>query len=647
MRTALRCVLLALSALLAADVSGCGRDAAPSDPEAEAQRERLRYVEEHYRKREVRIPMRDGVTLFTAIYTPRDPKGPSPILMQRTPYSVKPYGEDKFPERGLGPSEAFVREGFIFVAQDVRGRFMSEGEFVNVRPHRAGKAAGEVDESTDTWDTIAWLLANVEGHNGRVGQLGVSYPGFYTSMAMIDAHPALKAVSPQAPIADWFWDDMHRHGAFVLPLAFNFFATFGQAREGLVKEWPEPFEHGTPDGYQFFLDLGSLRNVNDLLFQDRIAFWNEIVAHPNYDAFWQERSILPHLHDVRPAVLTVGGWYDTEDLYGPLKTYATTERENPGLQNSVVLGPWSHGGWRSPSFQSMGDIDFGQNTSEYFREHVEWPFFRHHLQGGPPPNLPEALVFETGSNRWRGFNAWPPVEAKELTLYMQEGGRLAFTAPTGKGDAFDSYVSDPAKPVPYTEEVTAGWAKKYMVEDQRFASRRPDVLVYQTEPLEEDLTLAGPVEAELWVSTTGTDADWVVKVIDVHPGKVGETPDGGKDLGGYHRLVRAEAFRGRFRESYAQPAPFEPDTVTRVRFTLWDQMHTFKKGHRIMVHVQSTWFPFIDRNPQSFVPNIFEADELDFVQATHRVHRDGAHPSHVTIRVLPAGEIGSEVPVPK
>ncbi|AKT40532.1 X-Pro dipeptidyl-peptidase [Chondromyces crocatus] len=590
--------------------------------------------------------MRDGVTLFTAIYTPRDSRQPRPILLRRTPYSVGPYGEDRYPERALGPSEEIERDGFIFVDQDVRGRFMSEGDFINVRPHLTDKVQGDIDESTDTWDTITWLLANVEGHNGRVGQWGVSYPGFYTSAGMIDGHPALKAVSPQAPIADWFWDDMHRNGAFVLALAFNFFSSFGQPRHGLTKEWPERFQHGTPDGYQFFLDLGPVRNANDFYFQDRIPFWNEITAHPDYDAFWQVRNILPHLRNIHSAVLTVGGWYDTEDLYGPLKTYAAVEQQNPGIQNTLVMGPWIHGGWAKNDGRSLGDIDFGQATSEYYRKHVELPFFRHHLKDAPAPVLPEALVFETGTNRWRGFQAWPPPEAKEKPLYLHGSGRLSFDVPPPAEPAFDAFVSDPDRPIPYTQEISTSWATAYMTEDQRFASRRPDVLVYQTDPLDEDATLAGPIDVDLWVSTTGTDADWIVKIIDVYPGQVDAPQDGGRDLGNYHRLVRAEVFRGRYRDSFQHPVPFDPDEVARVRFTLWDQLHTFKKGHRIMVHVQSTWFPLVDRNPQTFVPNLFEADDLDFVAATHRVHRDAAHPSNLTLRLLPTGAIASEVAVP-
>lgn len=645
---ALACALLAAVPLPEPAVAQAAAAAADEDPVAA-------YVRSHYTKREARIPMRDGVRLFTAIYTPNDaatgaiPGRTYPILMVRTPYGVNPYGAAEYPEK-LGPSGPYAEEGFIFVYQDVRGRFLSEGEFVNMRP-AADPPPGGANEATDTYDTIEWLLENVPGHNGKVGLWGISYPGFYASAGAIDSHPALAAVSPQAPIADWWFDDMHRHGAFNLQLAFSFFSSFGQPRPEPTTEWPKRLDPGTPDGYGFFLDLGPLRNANERYLHGEVEFWNETAAHPNYDEFWQSRNILPHLDGVGAAVMVVGGWFDTEDLYGPLATYRAIERQNPGIWNVLVMGPWPHGGWSRGEGRSLGGADFGFATSEYYQEEVELPFFRHFLKGEGELRLPEALTFETGADRWRRFPAWPPPGLREATLYLREGGGLSFEPPAADearaadggepaaAAAFDEFVSDPAKPVPYTTEITARWARDYMTEDQRFAARRPDVLVYESEPLEEDLTIAGPLTADLWVSTTGRDADWVVKVIDVFPEDepkwVEERPDRPEnDLRGTQRLVRAEVMRGRFRESYERPVPFEPGEPTRVAFELHDVLHTFRRGHRLMVQVQSTWFPFVDRNPQSWVDNIFEADEADFVKATHRVHRSPELPSAVRVGVL-------------
>lgn len=597
--------------------------------------ERANDIRAQYTKYEYRIPMRDGVHLFTAVYVPNKVTSPSPILMVRTPYSIRPYGADRYRDR-LGPSAAFEEEGFIFVFQDVRGTYMSEGEFINMRPHLSAKSGPEdVDESTDTYDTIQWLLEHVPGHNGRVGQWGISYPGFYSSAGMIDSHPALKAVSPQAPIADWFWDDMHHHGAFILPLAFNFFASFGQVRAGPTTERPDRFDHGTPDGYQFFLDLGPLQNAQELHFKNEIPFWNEIAAHPNYDEFWQSRNILPHLKNITAAVLVVGGLYDTEDLHGPLQTYRHIEEQNPGISNSLVMGPWFHGGWNRTDGQVLGDVQFGFATGPDYRDNIEFPFFLHHLKDGPKPDLPEAMIFETGANRWRRFSSWPPRERVERRLYFHEKGSLLTGTPTESDDAGDSFFSDPAKPVPYTMEITTSWARNYMTEDQRFAAWRPDVLVYRGQELDEDVTVAGPIRARLWVSTTGSAADWVVKLIDVHPDSPPSDASGSASLGGRQTLVRAEVIRGRFRDSYEEPAPFVPGQVAEVSFDLQDVLHTFKRGHRLMVQVQSTWFPFVDRNPQTWVENIFTAKEDDFKAQTHTVHRSSQHPSHIEFGILP------------
>jgi putative CocE/NonD family hydrolase len=637
-RSLLALKVLLLSLALRPAVASAQR---PGIPEGHAE-----YVRSHYTKFEHRIPMRDGVELFTAVYLPNDGSQSYPILLFRTPYGIGPYGADKYREM-LGPDPAYDKEGFIFAFQDVRGRFMSEGEFVNMRPHIAEKSGpSDVDESTDTWDTIEWLLEQVPGHNGRVGQWGVSYPGFYTSAGAIDSHPALAAISPQAPIADWFWDDMHHHGAFILPLAFNFFSSFGVARPEPTTEWPERFDHGTPDGYQFFLDLGPLSNVNERYLEGKIDFWNKTIAHPNYDEFWQSRNILPHLEKISAAVMTVGGWFDTEDLYGPLETYASIERKNPGITNTLVMGPWPHGGWRLAGGEGLGSADFGFETAEFFRD-LEMRFFKHHLKQEGEADLPEALMFETGANRWRRFDAWPPKGVEQRKLFLHPGGGLAFSPPPAESAGADEYPSDPAKPVPYTMEITTRWARDYMTEDQRFAARRPDVLVYASEPLEDDLTLAGPLTAELWVSTTGSASDFVVKLVDVFPPSTltraerrarlarNARPDGPADQGNHQMLVRAEVFRGRFRNSYEHPEPFVPNEVAHLEFELQDVLHTFKRGHRLMVQIQSSWFPFVDRNPQKYVPNIFEATEEEFIKVTNRVHRSPDRPSGIRVGVLP------------
>lgn len=599
-------------------------------------KQRADYIREHYSKFEYRIPMRDGKALFTSVYVPNDAsaKKTYPLLLVRTPYSVAPYGADNY-KAALGPTAEYEKEGFIFVFQDVRGAHMSEGEFVNMRPHLdVKKTAADIDESSDTYDSIDWLIKHLPHNNGKVGQWGISYPGFYTSAGAIDSHPALKAVSPQAPIADWFrGDDMHRNGAFNLQMAFGFFHSFGQPRPQPTDKrgWKE-FNYGTPDGYQFFLELGSIANANDKYFKNGIPFWNEIVAHPDYDAFWQSRNLLPHLKNIKAAVLTVGGWYDTEDLYGPLQTYQAIEKQNPGIQNTLVIGPWTHGGWTRTDGDKVGDANFGYKTVRSYQP-VEFAFFKHHLKGGEKPTLAEAWMFETGANRWRGFDAWPPKESKSQSLYFHANGKLSFTAPAANESGFDEYVSDPAKPVPYTTEILNGWSKQYVAADQRFASRRPDVLTWQTEVLEKDVTLAGPLNADLFVSVTGTDADFVVKLIDVSPA---DARDGQINRGNQQTLVRGEPFRARFRDGFATPKAMTPNEVTRVAFNINDVFHTFQRGHRIMVQVQSSWFPFIDRNPQTFVPNIYAAKDSDFIKATHRVYHSSNQASALKVKVLPA-----------
>lgn len=595
------------------------------------------YVRDHYTKQEYRIPMRDGVRLFTAIYMPKDTLEQYPILMRRTPYSCSPYGENRY-HNMIGPSREIMLEGYIVVYQDVRGCYMSEGEFVNMTPHIPEKKGDrDVDESSDTYDTIEWLVNNIPNNNGRVGLWGVSYPGFYAAASMIDAHPALKASSPQAPIADWWYDDFHHHGAFFLPHAFRFLNVFGQERpEPTTQRHRSLFDYPTPDGYQFYMDMGPLKNANEEYFRDRIAFWNRIVEHPSYDSFWQARNILPHLKNVAPAVMTVGGWFDAEDLYGPLSIYRRVETENPGIFNILVMGPWAHAGWAFGSGESLGDIHFGSPASVFYRQNIEFPFFHYHLKGKGVLDLPEAFVFETGANQWRTFDVWPPAEAELRSLYFRENGRLDWTGPTAAGEVYDEYLSDPNKPVPHTPQIGPGMNRQYMTDDQRFASRRPDVLVYQTDVLEEDITLVGPVAADLWVSTSGTDSDWIVKLIDVYPGDAPD-PEGLRPythMGGYQMMVRSEVIRGRFRKSHENPEPFVPYQPTKVRLPLQDVFHTFKRGHRIMVHVQSTWFPLVDRNPQKYVDNIFLAEEEDFIKAIQRVYRSRSQPTRLEVSVL-------------
>ena len=581
-----------------------------------------------YTKTEQQITMRDGVKLFTAIYAPKDQSQKYPIMLYRTPYSVAPYGPNAY-RTALGPSSLFQQEKFIFVYQDVRGKLMSEGEFVDVRPHKPKKnGPKDIDESTDTYDTIEWLVKNVPNNNGRVGMWGISYPGFYTSMGLIDAHPALKAASPQAPIADWFiGDDFHHNGALFLPHSFNFFSSFGLPRTQPTTEGPRRrFEHGTPDGYRFFLDLGPLANANAKYLKGEIQFWNEMMSHPNYDDYWQSRNIRPHLRNIKPAVMTVGGWFDAEDLFGALNTYKTIEQTNPGAHNTLVMGPWFHGGWSRSDGDALGSVSFGQKTSLTYRETVELPFFNCLLKDKCGRQLPEATVFETGSNQWRQYDSWPPKNVEAREIYLDANGGLTFTAPPAV-TGFDEYVSDPAHPVPYVNNIAIGMTREYMVDDQRFAATRPDVLVYQTDVLDRNIVLAGPIKATLFVSTSGTDSDFIVKVIDVFPN---DAPDG---MSGYQMLVRGEPMRARFRNSYAKPEAMPPGKIAKVEFTLPDVNHAFQRGHRLMVQIQSTWFPLVDRNPQKFV-DIYKATEADFQKATQRVYRAGANASHLTVSVL-------------
>jgi putative CocE/NonD family hydrolase len=602
------------------------------------------WLAEHYTKYEHRIPMRDGVRLFTRVYVPKDDSQAWPIILTRTPYALKPYGADNYNDPA-GSFRELARDKFILVTQDVRGRYGSEGEYMHVRPFNRSKGPKDTDENSDTFDTIDWLVKNVPNHNGKVGMFGISYPGFYTAMGMIDSHPALKAASPQAPISDWFMgDDLHHNGAFFLSQNFNFFYVFAQKVEDPLHEEFKPFNFKTPDGYDFFLCMGPLANSDALLLKRRSPEWKEFLAHLTYDAYWQTRNIRPHLKNIRCAVMTVGGWYDAEDLFGPLETYRWTERQNPGITNMLVMGPWAHGGWGRGDGDKLGDINFRAKTSEFYREKIELPFFRHFLKGDTNYTPTEAHVFETGTHRWRRFDAWPPKQAVARTLYFRAGGALGFDPPSDVGEVFDEYVSDPAKPVPYTLEFTTGYPRSYPVQDQRFAASRPDVLLYETEPLEEDLTFAGPLRATLHVSTTGTDADWVLKLVDVY---AGDFPNPNPNpahvaMGGYQQLVRGDVFRAKFRNSFEKPEPCVPGKVMRIDFTIPDVFHTFRRNHRVMVQVQSSWFPLVDRNPQTFV-NIATAKPEDFRKAIHRVYCAANAASALTVQVLswkPTSQVG-------
>jgi uncharacterized protein len=598
------------------------------------------FVLEHYQKQEVLIPMRDGVRLFTAIYSPRDSTVTYPILMMRTPYSIAPYGSDRYPE-SLGPSPFAMREKFIFVYQDVRGTYMSEGTFEDVRPQvdRAGGSKA-IDESSDAYDTIEWLVRNVEGNNGRVGIWGISYPGFYAMTGALSGHPALKAVSPQAPVADWFvGDDIHHNGAFFLMDEFFFDRWFGRPRAVPERSRPELVPVVIPDVYRFFLDLGTVSEVNRRYLHDSIPFWNDVVSHGTYDDFWKARSLVRHVRDVKPAILMVGGWFDAEDLYGPSALAARIRSVSPATTVTQVMGPWQHGGWGYTTGESLGDFSFGSRTSEWYQENVELPFFLLHLKGKGTFTAPAMVSFETGSNRWKEFASWPPPGSAERKFtFGPEGSLSDRSAPSVQG--FEEFVSDPAHPVPYSGRIRSDRGVDYMIEDQRFASMRPDVVTFESALLQESVTVAGTPEVDLWFSTTGTDADLVVKLIDVYPDTIPPDPDpapGAVSYGGYQRLVRAEIMRGKFRKSYSDPEPFVPGKPEEVRFSLRDVHHAFLPGHRIMVQIQCSWFPLVDRNPQTFC-DVYMATPGDFLKATQRVYWGRGTPSGLVLPLLGRGK---------
>ena len=582
------------------------------------------YMRAHYDKVEYEIPMRDGAKLFTLVYIPKDKSKTYPILLNRTPYNASSYAD--FKTHGH-PSRYLVQDGYILAFQDVRGRYMSDGQYNNMTPNIAGndvKNKKAIDESSDTWDTIDWMVKQIKGNNGKVGIYGISYPGFYSAAALPDAHPALKAASPQAPIADFFFDDFHHNGAYLQSYTAAF-AVFGyQKKEKTKEDWFIPeimrfYGQQIKDGYDFHLRMGPLKNITEKFHHDNF-FWNQIINHPAYDTFWQKRSILPHLNNVKPAVMTVGGWFDAEDLYGPLNIYKTIERTSPNATNTIVMGPWAHGQWSSETAKSTHNhIYFGDSISTFYLREIEKPFFGYHLKGEGSGKQPEAYMFNTGTKQWQTFDVWPPQNIPQVKLYFGEGGKLSINKPLNEQAKFD-YVSDPAKPVPYTSEIEGltFTPRRYMSDDQRYASRRPDVLTFETDTLTEAVTIAGEILAKLKVAMTGTDADFVVKLIDVYTQNHPEYEHNPKNvtMGAYQQLVRAEVFRGRFRNSFEKPEPFVPGKETEVDVRLQDVLHTFKKGHRVMIQIHSTWFPYIDRNPQKYVENIYKADEKDFIKST-------------------------------
>lgn len=609
------------------------------------------FIRETYSKFEYRIPARDGVKLFVAVYVPKDVFSGGktyPAMMVRTPYSVGPYGEDQFPAN-LGPSELFAKEKFIFVYSDVRGRYLSEGTPMQLHPHNAAKnSPKDTDESTDAYDIIDWLIHHVPGLEPKFGMWGISQPGFYASASMIDAHPALVAVSPQAPVTDYYLgDDVYHNGAFMLAANFSFYMNF-RPRPG-DPEAPKPtlpFNMGTPDGYDFFLNMGPLANSEEKYFKHANPFWSELIDNTGYDAFWQAHSIWKHLKSIKPAVMTVGGWFDAEDLQGPLRTFDFIEGHNPPKTNMLVMGPWTHGGFARGDGDRVGNIGFNSKTAAFFREQIEFPFFLHELKGKGDGKFPKAWAFETGVNQWRRFDAWPPKDAKFTAMYPDEAGALSLQP--GKA-GFDEYTSDPNRPVPYVGGITQGMRGDYMTDDQRFASTRTDVLVYKTPVLDHDVSVFGPIAVDLKVSTTGTDSDFVVKLIDVYPGDFpdygaspvapGTTPQrapgNAVQLGGYQQLVRGEPFRGKYRKGFEKPVAFEPGKPDRITFRMPDVAHTFRAGHRIMVQIQSSWFPLTDRNPQKFL-DIPKALSADFVKAAERVYRGGSDGTKIELPILPS-----------
>jgi uncharacterized protein len=611
-------------------------------PAADAQNRRSNtnkppdFVRSNYIKFEYHVAMRDGVKLFTQVYTPRDVTRQYPILLTRTPYSVGPYGSNNYRSR-LGPGDSFAREGFIFVYQDVRGRYLSEGTFVDNPPHKTHfDGPKDTDPSTDTYDTIDWLVKNIPDNNGRVGLWGVSYPGFFAAFGLMNSHPALKAVSPQAPMADLGnGDDVAHNGAFFLAANFGFYADFWPRGLKPATNEHTSFEFGTKDEYDFYLRMGPLANAETLCFKHQNEYWSEMLKHPNYDEYWASRALMPQMRDLTASVLLVGGWFDAEDLGGMQKLFHAIDADGTAPAFTFVMGPWSHGGWGRQAGDKLGNLDFESKTGEYFRENIEFPFFMQTLKGKGHDKFPKAWMFETGKNEWRRFEVWPPRNAERRSLYLEARGKLSFSPSSGATEDFDEYISDPARPVPVTGEIGEGMPGDYMTYDQRFASRRTDVLTYQTEPLKHDVTIAGPVTPVLRASTSGTDSDFIVKLIDVYPNDAPDPVPNPQDvhLGGYQQMVRGEPFRGKFRDSMAQPEPFIPSQPAKIEFVMPDVLHDFRAGHRIMVQIQSSWFPMVDRNPQRF-EDIPTAKASDFQKAAERVYRGGKEGTRIDVLVI-------------
>ena len=602
------------------------------------------WIVNNYTKKEVYITMRDGVKLFTSVYMPKDTTEAHPILMTRTPYSCAPYGEDTFKNFWTTYMKEYFKEGYIIITQDVRGRWMSEGKFMDVRPFNPNKKTNnDIDEASDTFDSIDWLVKNIQHNNGKVGIMGISYPGFYSTLAGASNHPALAAVSPQAPVTNWFiGDDFHHNGAFFQMDAFAFYSSFGKPHPKPTTIAATEFDYYTHDNYKFYLETGSLKNLTKLL-GDSIAFWKDLMVHPNYDAWWKARDARNATKNLQPAMLWVGGLFDAEDCWGAWNAYKAAEENNPGKTfNKIVDGPWYHGQWASNDGTHLGNINFGSNTAEWYQQNIEIPFFNYFLKGkGSIDNIAEANIFITGANDWETFSQWPPVQKQDKEMYLQSDSKLSWNKPAEQ-KSFSEYISDPAKPVPYTEDVHFNRTRTYMDDDQRFAARRPDVLVFQTDTLTDDVTVTGNIIADLMTSISTTDADFVVKIIDVFPDYLSynkvdiyeeKDPEKKYPMGGYQMLVRAEIFRGRYRKSYENPEAFIPGKVEEVKFELPSIAHNFKKGHRIMVQIQSTWFPLVDRNPQQFI-DIYHCDEKDFIKSDIKIYHDAQHASKLVLPVL-------------
>jgi uncharacterized protein len=632
------------------------------------------WVRANYYKIERLIPMRDGKKLFTAFYIPKDSSVTHPILFNRTPYTCRPYGENEINPRLYATYWLnYLKQGYIIAIQDVRGKWMSEGDFVDIRPFNPNKKGTEIDEASDTYDAIDWMINNIPKNNKRVGVFGISYPGFYSTMAALSNHPALKAVSPQAPVTDWFLgDDFHHNGAFAYMDAFSFYSGFGKPRPKPTMVGEDSYDFKSEDNYDAFLKVGAIKNFTKLM-GDSIAFWKDLMAHPNYDDWWKARNPRNFVTNIKPAMLTVGGLFDAEDCYGTWNLYKAIEQKNANIDNKLVMGPWFHGGWARGNGSYLGNVRFGSKTSEYYQQNIEIPFFNFYLKlQGTTREIAKATIFFSGENEWRKFEQWPPNNTQTKNAFLKANGKLSIltdkenvvqivrdaadkmvdkakdvlekienkATPTNSPKPLAEYISDPAHPVPYTEDVHFDRTREYMTDDQRFASRRPDVLTFSTDFLSEDVTLAGPVIADLMVSISTTDADFVVKIIDVFPDdfKYDEKQFGKGNgqqyaMGGYQMLVRGEIMRGKFRNSFEKPEPFVPNQITKVKYTLPDVAHTFKKGHKLMIQIQSSWFPLFDRNPQTFT-DIYNCNDADFQKSTIRIYHDGANQSKIILPVL-------------